>query len=203
MGKIFYIMGKSSSGKDTVYNRLLSEKELCLKRIVLYTTRPIRAMETNGKEYFFVTERELFRLQEEKKVMECRTYHTICGDWHYFTVKDNQIDLKTSSYITIGTIASYLKMKEFYKEEQLVPIYIDVDDGVRLERALIREKNQEKPQYAEVCRRFLADSEDFMEEKLKSAGIYRRFLNEDLEICIKEINIYIREKLERDDNNYI
>lgn len=54
MGKIFCIMGKSSSGKDTIYKNLLEREELGMKRIVLYTTRPVRAGEKNGEEYFFV-----------------------------------------------------------------------------------------------------------------------------------------------------
>lgn len=41
MGKIFYMMGKSSSGKDTVYKEI--RKELPeLKTLTLYTTRPMR-----------------------------------------------------------------------------------------------------------------------------------------------------------------
>ena len=42
MGKIFYIMGKSSSGKDTIYKKLLGDRELELRNIILYTTRPMR-----------------------------------------------------------------------------------------------------------------------------------------------------------------
>ena len=38
-----------------------------------------------------------------------------------------------------------------------------------------------------MCRRFLADAEDFSEEKLQQAGISKRFLNIELENCIKEI----------------
>ena len=53
MGKLFYIMGKSSSGKDTIYKRLMEDGDLSFKNIVGYTTRPIREGETNGKEYFF------------------------------------------------------------------------------------------------------------------------------------------------------
>lgn len=52
-------------------------------------------------------------------------------------------------------------MKEYYGEETVCPIYIQVEDGERLQRALIREKQQENPRYAEMCRRFLADQEDF------------------------------------------
>ena len=65
MGKMVYLMGKSSTGKDTVYKRLLEKEELKLETIVPYTTRPIRAGEEQGEEYFFTDEdgyRNLSRL---------------------------------------------------------------------------------------------------------------------------------------------
>ena len=52
MGKIFYIMGKSASGKDTIYKRILQEYEKTVKHIIGYTTRPIREGEQDGVEYF-------------------------------------------------------------------------------------------------------------------------------------------------------
>ena len=40
MGKIYYMMGKSSSGKDTIYKDI--RKDLPeLKTLTLYTTRPV------------------------------------------------------------------------------------------------------------------------------------------------------------------
>ena len=68
-----------------------------------------------------------------------------------------------------------------------------MDDGVRLSRALERERREKEPRYAEMCRRFLADSEDFSEENLRQAGIGRRFENTDLESCLEEIRAYIRD----------
>ena len=56
MGKIFYMMGKSSSGKDTIFEKIIQKKELELHQIVLYTTRPARANETDGVQYHFVDE---------------------------------------------------------------------------------------------------------------------------------------------------
>ena len=49
-------MGKSSSGKDTIYKKLIQNKNLALKEIIPYTTRPIRVGEQDGVEYHFVTE---------------------------------------------------------------------------------------------------------------------------------------------------
>ena len=47
MGKIFYIMGKSSSGKDSIYRQLEGNQELGIKLLVIFTTRPIRVGEEN------------------------------------------------------------------------------------------------------------------------------------------------------------
>ena len=73
-----------------------------------------------------------------------------------------------------------------------MPILVEVDDGERLARALNRERSQSEPKYEEMCRRFLADEEDFSEEKVQRAGISRRFRNEDLTICTAEIAKYIK-----------
>lgn len=194
MGKIFYVMGKSSSGKDTIFKKL-QEYLPELKTIVLYTTRPIREGEKDGIEYYFVGEKELEAFQREGKIIELRSYDTVHGKWNYFTAADDQIKLEIDSYIVIGTLVSYEKMREYFGEENLVPIYIEVEDGERLFRALERERRQENPKYAELCRRFLADTEDFSEKNLEKQGIDRRFYNENVENCVDEIVLYIKGKL--------
>ena len=91
----------------------------------------------------------------------------------------------------IGTLVSYEAMKRYFGKNVLVPIYIEVEDGERLSRALAREKEQNVPKYAEMCRRFLADEEDFSEKNLRKAEITCRFENSDLTGCLKEIENYI------------
>lgn len=191
MGKIFYIMGKSSSGKDTIYKRILEDVSLNLKSIVMYTTRPIREGETNGIEYLFVRDNELEELKQKGKVIEIRAYNTVYGVWKYFTVDDNQIDLDNNNYLMIGTVESYNKTKTYYGADLIIPIYIEIDDGVRLERALRREQLQITPKYEEMCRRFLADQQDFSDEKLNEAGIGTRFENNNLEECVLQVSKYI------------
>ena len=191
MGKIFYLMGKSSSGKDTIYNQLIHKDSLQLKKIVLYTTRPRRIGETNGVQYYFVDNDSAIRLQKAGKVIEMRSYDTVYGEWKYFTVCDDQIDLLNNDYLMIGTIESYLRTKEYFGTDQVVPIMIELDDGIRLQRALDREKCEPKPRYEEMCRRFLADSVDFSQDKKKDAGITKEFYNQDLGQCLQEIEAYI------------
>jgi guanylate kinase len=187
MAKIFYVMGKSASGKDTIYKSLL-EMLPQLKQVVLYTTRPIREGEKDGEEYNFTTGERLNELRKEGKIIEERTYQTALGPWSYFTVDDGQIDVKSdNTYLMIGTLESYEKTRNFYGEDLLVPLYIEVEDGKRLKRALERESMQKDPKYAELCRRYLADADDFNEEHLRRCGIKRRFINDNLQECLRDI----------------
>lgn len=186
MGKIYCMMGKSSSGKDTLYQKVL-ERLPQIHRVVPYTTRPIRAGEQDGVEYHFVDDKQLAELETDGKVVELRAYNTVHGIWKYFTVDDGQIDLAQGDYLLIGTLETYEKIREYYGAEHLVPIYIEVEDGERLTRALERERRQAVPKYKEMCRRFLADEEDFCEENLKRLGIDKRYRNTDMETCLNEI----------------
>ncbi len=195
MGKIFCLIGKSSCGKDTLYKRILSDGNLPLKTLVSYTTRPIRSGETDGVEYYFLTEEQLKILEQEDKIIELRAYHTVHGIWKYFTVNDHQINLSKNDYLVIGTLESFQKLQEYFGAEQLVPLYIEVDSGERLQRALTRERLQQEPKYAELCRRFLADESDFSPEKLTHAGITDVFHNDNLEECLTQLISYIRKRL--------
>ena len=100
MGKLFYIIGKSSTGKDTIYKEICDVENLHLYPVVMYTTRPIRAGEADGREYYFVNEATLKQLEREKRVVEKRIYHTIQGTWTYFTVDDEKMDLSKRDYLS-------------------------------------------------------------------------------------------------------
>ncbi len=195
MGYIFYIMGKSSSGKDSIYKKIKEEGRFPLKTVVGYTTRPKRSGETSGLDYHFVDNSKLNGMKDKGILIECRDYNTIHGVWSYFTADDGQINLKNNSYLLIGTLESYEKIRKYYGEDKLIPLYIEVEDGERLTRALNREKSQAEPKYAEMCRRFLADEEDFKEENLIRCGIVKRYQNIDLNNCVQDINRDIIEQL--------
>ena len=191
MGKIFCVMGKSATGKDTIYQKLLQKNALQLKRIIPYTTRPIREGEEEGREYYFCEETDVGRFETEGKIVELRAYDTVYGIWKYFTVNDGNIRLEKENYILIGTLESYIKIRDYFGEENTIPIYIEVEDGERLLRAIAREKEQDVPKYEEMCRRFLADAKDFSEENLEKAGISKRFINISLNMILDEIEKYI------------
>jgi len=196
MGKIFCFIGKSSSGKDTIFS-IVSKDLININKIVPFTTRPIREGETNGKEYYFVNEEEFKKMINNNLVIEFRKYNTIHGIWIYFTASKN-IDLENNNYMIINTLEGYNNLKNYYGEDIVIPIYIEVENGVRLTRALEREKMQEFPKYEEMCRRFLKDQEDFSEEKIITSGINKRFVNNDLLECVLEIETEILKYLDKE-----
>ena len=193
MGKIFYLMGKSASGKDTIYKRLLKEcPGLC--PTLLYTTRPMRDGERQGVEYYFITEGELEGFERRGKVIERMNYLSAVGLWSYATLDDVKMGSGMDDFLSIGTLESYEKMKRYFGEIVL-PVYIMVETGIRLERALMRERQQRKPNYVEMCRRFLADEEDFSEENLMRLGVCEMFENENLDRCVENIkSLILRER---------
>ena len=153
MNHLFYLIGKSASGKDAIYEFLLGNDALALKPLIPWTTRPIRAKERNGVEYHFTDEEGLRELERQGRVIEKRTYQTEHGPWTYFTVDDP--DQAADDRIGIGTLESFRKMCSFYP-----PGYV----------------------------------KDFSEEKLREAGIRKRFRNDGTrELCFGEIAAYIRD----------
>lgn len=192
--KLIYIMGKSSSGKDTIYH-ILKEK-LDVNTYVMYTTRPMREEEVEGETYYYISSEEMEKYikgENKEQLIEQRTYQTVYGPWTYATIADQQFQSQ-KDMIMLGTLESYLKVKENFKNQEdikLLPVYIEVPDGVRLKRAIQREERQKEPKYLEMCRRFIADSQDFSEENLKKAEVQKRFENIDLGKCIQEIIKYI------------
>lgn len=191
---LYYLMGKSSSGKDTIYRKILSDVDCLLKPMVPYTTRPIREGEQEGREYHFTDEAGLEALRDANSIIEERCYHTVHGDWYYFTARSESEDIDKDDYIYIGTLESYAKTRDFFGKDRVCPIYIELDDGERLLRAITRERQQKEPRYKELCRRFIADTEDFADEKLDALDITKRFVNEDLDTCVLQIKDYIASK---------
>lgn len=178
-GKIFVIVGRSGSGKDTIYKRLLEELDF-LVPVVQYTTRPMRDGEINGKEYNFIDDDEFNELELRMKMIESRTYHPNINNkkvtWKY----GNSIDSfnKEAMYLMISTPEGLETMREYIDEEfsnSIVPIFIDVDEKTILERTIDRESKLSNPNYIELCDRFVRDAPQFELRIIKS--IFNNFKN--------------------------
>jgi guanylate kinase len=189
MPEIIFLMGKSASGKDKIRKALEADESLKLHPVVIYSSRPMRAGERQGIDYHFVTQEEADLMFASPRLIEKRTYETIQGPWHYFTMDDGQIKLDgRTRYLVVGTLDSYVAYVNYFGQAHVLPVLIETNDKTRLERAIKRESKQEKPDYKEVCRRFLADSEDFSPEKIRAAGIASAYENNgELKDCVEAV----------------
>ena len=98
-GKDFLYYRKKCIRKDHIYEALLAEKDLKLAQVILYTTRPIRSGEQNGREYYFTDELKLVQLRLSGKLIEERVYDTVYGPWYYFTADEGQFRWIARDYI--------------------------------------------------------------------------------------------------------
>jgi guanylate kinase len=147
---VIALFGKSGSGKNTAQEYLLNTINNS-NRVVPITTRPPRKNEIYGKDYYFLTNEELFDKITKGYVVEATSFK----DWFYGSDKR---EFKKDK-INIGVFNIYaIDILLEYKEYDVIPIYIDATPKVRLERCLKREKD---PDCAEICRRFLEDEKDF------------------------------------------
>ncbi len=165
MSRIYCIVGPSAVGKDTFYKELLSVRGDRLTPVIPSTTRPMRTGEVNGVDYHFVTMDELAALEAEGRVIEKREYHTTQGLWVYFTMK---FDLAAQrDYVLISTLEGAERLQAYYGADHVTVVFLRLDAGVRLSRSIAREMRQKHPDYAEICRRFLADEQDFAPERVE------------------------------------
>ena len=167
MRSLTVLVGCSSSGKDTVMNRLV--KEFDVKPVISYTTRPIRDCEQEGREYHFITEKEFERMKDNDEFVETRVYKTVNGNWYYGLPK-NGIDLEDdNNYITILDFDGLLELEKWLRSigqiDKLTSIYIDVTEQNRLMRSLNREQNMTKRQVEEVIRRYHNDNSNVLPAK--------------------------------------
>lgn len=187
MNRIFCIVGKSGSGKDTLYKKIVGQENPQLVPVIPYTTRPKRQDEIEGLNYHFVTEQQMHAFENSGQVLEKREYHTVHGIWTYFTVTfelTSELD-----YITITTLDGVFKLIEHYGEALVYVIYLQLEDRERLIRCINREALQEKPNFSEVCRRFLADEADFSPERLKQLKhLYPVDTGRAVEQCVGEVS---------------
>lgn len=197
---IFYVMGLSSVGKDTIVNKLL-EKNNKLTRLSTVTTRPKRSSEQNDIEYKFVSNDEFNNLYALNKLMEHRKYTMNAVDKDatldvYYGLLLPEDDVQYS--IAIGTYNAFIDISKSYGDKyHIVPIFISISDSERLFRMITREISLDNPNFREVVRRFFSDKDAYASIDF---GLFSRtFVNINLEKCVNNINEYISSYMDFED----
>ena len=190
MSRVFCLVGKSCSGKDTLFSRIL-ERHPQLVPVIPHTTRPMRPGEADGQTYHFVSEAQLRQYEAQGQVIEKRVYHTTQGLWTYFTLR---FSLDTDRLL-ITTLQGARALMDCYGHQTVHIVYLHTDDRTRLLRYIDRESRQEQPDYAEVCRRFLADQSDFSEGRLAQfSNLHTIDTGAEIEECLAQWDALYRLK---------
>lgn len=147
---ILMVCGPSSSGKDTLASQLVENDPEKYHKCVLATSRPRRDYEVQGVDYIFDSYQNLFRGKDY-------VYPITFNGWLYSIPLASLCEDKINIIVSNSYWASAL-MDSPPKNWDVSYIYLDVPDKVRLIRALNREEN---PDCKEICRRFLADENDW------------------------------------------
>ncbi|MGL4739916.1 MAG: hypothetical protein ACRC41_03820 [Sarcina sp.] len=187
---IYVLVGKSSSGKDTLMRAVMAKNKK-LENPVSYTSRPIRQNEVDGVDYNFLTKEQFLTKLKNGELLEYREYKTIYDaeevTWYY--------GLPFSAF-EVGK--DYIVVIDFEGAKKLIKnrddvkiIYIDASDDVRFTRSLIRENiiDSEDERVAEIKRRMEVDNSEFIKEELEklSSMIIQNNRNNELDENIEKI----------------
>lgn len=171
---IYVLLGKSASGKDTLMNEvlkhnLMTDRLVQLRPLVSTTSRPIRDGEIDGKDYNFVSKDEFETLINNNQMLEYRAYNTLVDNkpdiWYYGTPKFELEENK--NYICVLDVDGAKSFKEYFGNENVECVYLELDDKTREERASQRGSFNK----TEWDRRCKDDAIKFSEENLKDLNI--------------------------------
>ncbi len=171
--KLIVLFGKAGAGKDYLLQQIYERHKNILNLVVSDTTRPSRFGEENGKDYYFLTEEEF----KSKEHLE----QSYFNNWYYGTPLSS-LD-KTKINICIMNPEG---IKQIYLKENLdiKLFYISAPDITRFFRQIEREQY---PNFSEICRRYLADEEDYKNLFHYPFTKLRNSFNFDAEQCIMTV----------------
>lgn len=166
--KIMCLVGKSSSGKDTIYREVMEKMQGVLFPAITFTTRPMRSGEVDGKQYLFVDNSTLTKDLVNGDVIEVRSYDSFGNRWYYYTRKSSFSE--NLIYFVVCSLEQVSNYITAFGASTVCAIVVEVSDDVRLKRAIDREM-EGKCNLKEVCRRFISDTEEW--EKASSMLVCR------------------------------
>lgn len=173
---LLVLIGKSASGKDTIANRLIDEYGY--KRLVTYTTRPMRKNEVQDVTYHFISEDDFKEKIDSGFFLEYRKYLTEQGIWYYGSAKeDYEADEKHISILTPEGVRTL-------KSKGINPTIIYIYANQQTIKDRLAKRGDDK---AEAERRMLADNTDFRGAEMLADRIIYNNGNKSLDEVVKEV----------------
>ena len=163
MNTLYLICGKAGSGKT--YISKLMEKDYHIKRLKKVTTRPRRDGEDDS-EYEFITKEKYDTIVSGGNMLESK-FNVVDKNgeqnatW-YYAVLPPELN-ESNDYLAVVDSqmiqnVDFDLLKSTFCAKYIYILYITADAETRLERCIVRNNN---PNYAEICRRFIAESKEY------------------------------------------
>lgn len=189
MKKIFVIVGKSCSGKDTLVEQLTTR--FGIPAITSSTSRPPRQGEIPNKHYHFLKKSDMIEKYYNKELIAFTRYEVANKNVWYYGVDKKEIEKHDYSLLILNPEGAE-ELSKTYGDKVCV-IYLDVPLEERFDRFLLREElSQEK--ILEGFRRFLADEEDFVNVEYNHVLKYTKGIHS-CDIVLETVAIIIGEML--------
>jgi len=146
---LILLIGKTCSGKDTILNEIV---KLGYKKIVTYTTRPMRQGEVDGVNYHYISKEDFLLKEQNGFFGETTSYNVATDDtWYYGSAIEDYDKDKVMIVNPDG-------IKQISKIKSLNPVvsYIQSNEDIIRKRLSKRGDNP-----VEADRRIKADDKDF------------------------------------------
>ena len=161
---MIFLMGRMASGKDTILNQM---KKYGYKKMITYTTRPMRPGEIQDSTYHFIDEAAFEVMRTRNEFLEYKSYDTVFGKWFYGSAVEDYKNADDHTVVII-TPSGYKDFLDRIPEKDHFAIYISAHNDTLKKRIMLRGDNEDEAQ-----RRMLQDDTDFKGiEKLADAIVY-------------------------------
>lgn len=174
------LVGEAGSGKDTIADKLCEAFPDMAHKVVTWTTRPQRSYEEQDVDYHFV-DHSTFQAKRAG-MLEYDQFNKWFYGTHVKSLKKNKVNIGVYTPNGCRKLIAY---------DDLYPIFVKVECNSKT-RVLRQIERDENVSVREVCRRYLADEEDFS----TNLGVpYHTIYNEsqqDLDDAVKDIGFIIK-----------
>ena len=187
MYNILALIGEAGSGKDTILRKLIDDTKhyyngkLPLHEIISYTSRPPREKEVDGVNYHFISAEKFAEMILQNQMFEATVFNKWCYGTGVESVKENAINVGVFNPEGAETLLHD-------KRVNLVIVYIQADDKIRLIRQLNREAS---PDVDEIIRRYKADKIDFEDANNLCNWSYTNNTLSELEYIYKDLALFL------------
>lgn len=159
--KLFIIVGKTSTGKDTVCNYM--KQKYGIKPVISYSTREMRSYEKNGVQHYFISDQEMDELEKRNDLLSWAKF--LKTGIRYCATLSSIGDAEMAAYILNPDAVDWMMEHMDNLNAEIIIIYMNLSEEAIRQRARLRGDDPEK-----IEERLSSESEEF--DKFYDSGAF-------------------------------